>query len=208
MDIKDTTAEKSIKDNPLQSVLLKLSKLATAAYMVTAFIDDKDPVKWKIREKCLSLMSDTEILNEQKIIGHIDRMVYLLDIVLVNELASRMNFSLLKQEYLALRGQVTKSTLLNLTERRRSPGGGASPSLSGPSGASNSSNKAPEASSSRQGAILQKLKNRGGWLSITEIKETLPDWSAKIIQRELQALVLAGKVKRIGEKRWSRYAVD
>lgn len=175
--------------------------------MVTAFIEDKDPVKWKIREKCLSLMSDIEILNEQKVIGHIDRMVHLLDVVLINDLASRMNFSLLKQEYLALREQLLKSQPVLGQEKRRSPSASAAAKLPNSASLING-NKATEGASSRQGAILQSLKNRGGWLSIKEINEILPEWSAKILQRELQALVLSGKVRRVGEKRWSRYAVD
>lgn len=205
MDIKDTTLEKNIKDNALGFVLLKLSKLASAAYMITAYIEDKDPVKWKIREKCLSLMSDIEVLNEQKVIGHIERMVHLLDVVLVNDLASRMNFSLLKQEYLALQSQLAKNQLTSapLSEKRRPSRSNLGAAPIGPT-----NQREAKRASSRQEAILQGLKTRGGWLSIKEVNEIMPEWSAKIIQRELQSLVLNGKVRRVGEKRWSRYSVD
>lgn len=52
-------------------------------------------------------------------------------------------------------------------------------------------------------AILQA----GGALGIKEIVARLPDYSEKMIQRELAVLVRTGRVKKDGFKRWSKYAL-
>ncbi len=55
--------------------------------------------------------------------------------------------------------------------------------------------------------ILSVLRS-GGALGIKDIAANLPEYSEKMIQRELLGLVGAGKVKKIGLKRWSKYSVS
>ena len=43
--------------------------------------------------------------------------------------------------------------------------------------------------------------------SIRDVAAQLPEYSEKMIQRELADLVLSGKVRKEGEKRWSTYSV-
>lgn len=52
--------------------------------------------------------------------------------------------------------------------------------------------------------ILDILK-LGGMLGIRDIAANLPQYSEKMVQRELAELVDIGKVRKIGAKRWSRY---
>ena len=59
--------------------------------------------------------------------------------------------------------------------------------------------------SMRSDAILQTLRSHGE-LGIREIASNLPEYSEKMIQRELVEMVLIGKVKKTGSKRWSRYS--
>lgn len=54
--------------------------------------------------------------------------------------------------------------------------------------------------------ILDVLRT-GGNLGIKDIVANLPEYSEKMIQRELLVLVRDGKVKKSGLKRWSRYSV-
>lgn len=54
--------------------------------------------------------------------------------------------------------------------------------------------------------ILDVLRS-GHDFSIRDICVRLPDYSEKMIQRELAALVADGRVKKDGLKRWSRYSV-
>jgi len=58
----------------------------------------------------------------------------------------------------------------------------------------------------RASQILDILK-LGGVLGIRDISANLPQYSEKMIQRELVDLVLAHKVTKIGAKRWSRYQI-
>ncbi|MBI5458068.1 hypothetical protein HY971_05090 [Candidatus Kaiserbacteria bacterium] len=60
--------------------------------------------------------------------------------------------------------------------------------------------------STRSGAIVEVLKVSGE-LGIRDIASNLPEYSEKMIQRELGRLVLLGKVKKTGLKRWSRYSL-
>lgn len=54
--------------------------------------------------------------------------------------------------------------------------------------------------------ILDILRS-GGTLGIRDIASNLPEYSEKMIQRELAILVSMGKVNKIGAKRWSKYSV-
>lgn len=58
----------------------------------------------------------------------------------------------------------------------------------------------------RREAILSILKAKGPSY-IKDISTVIRDVSEKTIQRELQALVEAGKVTRTGERRWTTYAI-
>lgn len=53
-------------------------------------------------------------------------------------------------------------------------------------------------------SILNILKSQG-IVGIKDIAANLPEYSEKMIQRELAQLVSLGRVKKIGFKRWSRY---
>ena len=55
-------------------------------------------------------------------------------------------------------------------------------------------------------SILEILKSTGS-MGIKEICSNLPEYSEKMIQRELLQLVADGKVLKSGLKRWSRYSV-
>ncbi|MFZ2555676.1 MAG: hypothetical protein WAZ27_01950 [Minisyncoccia bacterium] len=63
-----------------------------------------------------------------------------------------------------------------------------------------------EASSGGQRSeIILDILKTGGVLGIRDISSNLPQYSEKMIQRELSNLVDSGRVRKIGAKRWSRY---
>lgn len=70
-------------------------------------------------------------------------------------------------------------------------------------GTSNNSDR----ESDRSGRILDILRV-GGELGIKDISMNLPQYSEKMIQRELADLVEAKTVVKVGEKRWSRYRIS
>lgn len=58
----------------------------------------------------------------------------------------------------------------------------------------------------RAQSIIEVLQS-GGSLGIKDIASNLPEYSEKMIQRELSELVAQGKVVKAGLKRWSKYSV-
>lgn len=54
---------------------------------------------------------------------------------------------------------------------------------------------------------IMDILRSGGVLGIKDIVSNLPEYSEKMIQRELAALTEVGKVRKIGAKRWSKYSV-
>lgn len=58
----------------------------------------------------------------------------------------------------------------------------------------------------RTQSIMDVLRS-GGSLGIKDISANLPEYSEKMIQRELAELVALGQVKKAGLKRWSRYSL-
>lgn len=60
--------------------------------------------------------------------------------------------------------------------------------------------------SNRQNIILSLLRKKSN-LTIKDISEVVKDCSEKTIQRELISFISGGIVKRVGERRWSRYSL-
>lgn len=58
----------------------------------------------------------------------------------------------------------------------------------------------------RRQNIIEVLQS-GGLMGIKDICTNLPEYSEKMIQRELAELVEGGKVRKAGLKRWSRYSI-
>ncbi|MBI5134507.1 MAG: hypothetical protein HZA81_03965 [Candidatus Taylorbacteria bacterium] len=93
-------------------VYRKTEKLVTAVYMITNFIKDNEPLKWKIRENALSLMAlnisfNTVSLAERKDLikeyqGLSLEIVSLASIAHHSGLISEMNYSILSREFTAL----------------------------------------------------------------------------------------------------------
>ncbi len=62
-------------------------------------------------------------------------------------------------------------------------------------------------SSERKPKILEIIKTKGE-VNVQDIMGSFPDVSSKTIQRELTALVDENILKRVGEKRWSKYSLS
>jgi predicted transcriptional regulator len=60
--------------------------------------------------------------------------------------------------------------------------------------------------SGRAKVIIEVLRS-GGAMGIRDVASNLPEFSEKMIQRELAVLVQEGLVVKQGEKRWSRYSL-
>jgi hypothetical protein len=116
-NIKNTP--KHNNEEQLQSQLLRVDKIVMALYMVTDFIDDREPLKFKLRNLGLEIVSlikknySDQVANffgtpgsgysrylvAEKITGEI---VSLLDIAGAVGIISEMNYLILKNEFMAI----------------------------------------------------------------------------------------------------------
>jgi len=71
----------------------------------------------------------------------------------------------------------------------------------------NNSEKDVFKKTNRQNIILGLLKKKKD-LTIKDIAEVIRDCSEKTIQRELLALIALGVLKKVGERRWSKYSLN
>jgi len=91
----------------------KTEKLTTALYMVTSFLSDTEPLKWKLRGCGIDLLSDMTTVRNSSVSEvenifadyslAIEEMVSLLEVGVSAKLISEMNFAILKKEYISLK---------------------------------------------------------------------------------------------------------
>jgi hypothetical protein len=208
--------DKSIKDSKRQFVLLKSEKLSAALHLVTGFLNDKEPLKWELRERSLALMAEVKESNWDKAQASIGHILSLLEVVLVNQYVSEMNFSVLKKEYQSLQDFLEQNLLTRLSasdwlkvksEKALSPFPAVAPPLSAGAAAPAPAAPASNFNAARQKKIIDFIKQQGRQTSIGELSAAVPGVSSKTIQRELLDLVRQGVLTKVGERRWSRYAL-
>lgn len=121
LEQKDT----NIKDAKI--VAIKGQRLSRAIYLVSSFFSDHDPIKWRIREKVIDLLNDSNFFGQNlkdnnddksvslesnivlnKLNGHLDQLSSLMELALTGGVVSEMNFSVLKQEISNLLEMVEK----------------------------------------------------------------------------------------------------
>lgn len=96
----------------------KTEKLVTAVYMITNFIKDNEPLKWRIREKALELLSLNISFNTVSLSDRKDLLkkyqAYSIEIVSLSSIAhhagliSEMNFEILRREFNSLVSTIEK----------------------------------------------------------------------------------------------------
>jgi hypothetical protein len=199
--------------------ILKLEKLVSALYLVTNSFSDSEPIKWRLRDLGLSLLSHITPPSYSlgQLLSPMEQVIALCDIARLNSGASQMNFEIIKQEFSSLRDRLSlrektefpanlpSLSLPNMTNSYRSNQptlpqrsmGATKTRENGSIGTSNSNN--------RQELIYRIIKQSGP-LSIKDIAQNVPGVSSKTVQRELVSLVQSGRLKREGDRRWSRYS--
>jgi len=115
----------SISDNPARwskYVSLKGQKLTQAVYLVTSLFPDSEPLKWRLRDVSLDILSDISMLQPANYLGQdlsaghqispifktsvlesatdkISQLLSWLEVSLAGNFASDLNLALLRQEY-------------------------------------------------------------------------------------------------------------
>lgn len=202
----------------------RTEKLVSALYLLTSFFDDKEPMKWRLRELGGRLVSSS---YGQSVVTDI---IGLLKVSRNAGLISDTNFDIIHREFLVLdsQGQSIADVLRGIgdaepvksinvpnisreiTERASLPAVFHKPQTTfikdkitrEPS----ESGAVAVKKNGRQGTILSLLKKKQE-IMIKDVTPLIEGVSEKTIQRELLSMVSQGILKKEGEKRWSRYTL-
>jgi len=273
---KDTEESQKVNDltttdSQLWLMHKKVEKMTMAIYMITDFFNDNEPLKWDLRKQSivfLSLMTLSagthHVSNKGQILAQlmstISGILPLLELALHANLISPINYSILKDEYLALSSKIrSRSEGISVADSFVFPDNFFKEDALGESGELNKireptfpghkrhdkrhfknhqhksgdsggyfrnhalkirgNERSPtntqnyltepkqEKKSMRQESILRLLEAKGE-LTIKDMLSVISDCSGKTIQRELVSLIEKRVVQKIGERRWSRYALN
>lgn len=192
----------------------KPEKLASAIYLITAFLSDQEPLKWKLRAFATELVSFSVSLKERQVTiletkGIVLKIMGLLSVANNVGLISAENCSLMQGELVKyadiLDDSVNISGFLNIEfpkqniEQLEESHRIRDKSLKKFGAVSVKKN-------GRQGVIITLLKRKKE-VMIKDISPLISDCSDKTIQRELSLMVKTGILRKVGEKRWSRYSL-
>lgn len=198
--------EGNIKDNS------KGHKISAALYLVTNHLSDTDPLKNALRSDAVSLLSETHAVSSTAI-----RIQHLLETAVLAGLISEKNASIISLE---LRHYVV--TIVNQEDgvselftpvfeavpAKPKPLIGMTYNVRDQTFSTHIKNPVlNENKSKRQETILSFIKEHKS-AGIKDIAALFTDMSEKTVQRELGALVNAGKITKRGEKRWSIYMIS
>ncbi len=206
-------------------VLKKTEKIASAAYLVSGFFDDKEPLKWDIRTLSSRIVSKAAHVKD--ITADACELLALFSVARAAGLVSDTNYEIFSAEVEKLLSHAEKmpvnlafSGLFTLEEptptsqpkeqliRDRS----SEPALLRPVEDKPKEKVLREfgavavKKNTRQSIIINLLKRKRD-VMIKDISPLIEGVSEKTIQRELLSMVDQGIVRKEGEKRWSRYSL-
>lgn len=217
--------DKNLKDINMEAK--RTEKLASALYLLTSFFDDKEPMKWRLRElgsKLIAMRDNRNIVLE---------VVSLLTVAKNAGLISDTNYEIIYREFAKLApenltiGDIFRKvdegeTYKAIPEARgtqktveKTEYNTEKPSLYVSSSVAKSESikdKTPKdgvvaaKKNSRQNTILSLLKKKKE-IQVADVTPFIEGVSEKTIQRELLTMVSSGILRKEGEKRWSRYSL-
>lgn len=193
----------------------KLESLSSAIYLITGFFNESEPMKWRLRMLAGDLVSNT-IKDKYSIAREIRS---LFGVAKIAGLVSDTNHEIMVRELskLASQNEIPWDNLLfkgSEAERRpllepRQPQSVKDNTVAKPLVERSALKEFGAVSikkNSRQSVIIGLLKRKKE-IMIKDVSPLISGCSEKTIQRELSAMVAAGILKKIGEKRWSRYTL-
>lgn len=219
------------KNNDFVSVYNKSYRLAAAVFMISNVIDENEQLKTKIKNLSLNLVSvsvnlkDISFLDAKKIIVELEKnsleLMSMLDIASISGLISKMNASVLREEFqlfvlelgkfleklennrvISVKGvfeaSIDTSEKINVLERLEKK-----ERLNNLENGKNHNHKRKDL---RKNTILEFIKGHNS-ASIKDIMPNIIGCSEKTIQRELIHLIKDKKIIKTGERRWSKYTI-
>src|SRR3989344_6428652 len=207
----------------------KAQKIVSALYLITDLIKDSDALKWEIREEGISFVSDAILFNttlpierehaSSSFFSSAEKIVSFLKIADISSMISRMNITIVIHEIESLTEFIKKSEwgeghppgyILSdsffATDTPLSIDKGQRNVLRTSDMARNKTNQVKDRKNERQENIINMLKKDSN-LTIKDFAKVIRGFSEKTIQRELLLLVEQGLVKKMGERKWSKYSL-
>lgn len=222
-------------------------RLVAAIFTITNLMEENEELRTKIKKLSLELVSesvnlkDIDVTDAYKTIGKLERcsleLMSILDIASITGLISKMNGSILKEEFqsfvsdlkvFAMDFEINDSASIKniFTEADLRVGVAVSglPTAGVHNGAFlngknnneieqknnpgnlNKHNNGHKRKNLRKNAIIEFIKGHNE-VNIKDIASNIVGCSEKTIQRELTELIEGGKIKRVGERRWSKYSI-
>ena len=192
----------------------KPEKLASALYLITSFLNDQEPLKWKLRSLATDLVSVTMSLKEKQIVSPVLRDIILnitglLSVAKNVGLVSAENNDLMQEECIKYIDAIGYPK--NISDILKS--GSPVPEIKRLEEVSVLKDKSLKEfgavsvkKNSRQNVIIALLKRKKE-IMIKDVSPLIGGCGEKTIQRELSTMVQAGILRKMGEKRWSRYTL-
>lgn len=123
----DNQKDNQIKDDKYLS--LKVQKLTQAIYLVTSLINDNEPIKWRLREEALDILSDMTLSHDhhvsplyklpglETVLLKVNHLLSFLEVSLAANFVSEMNLLLLRKEYSVLKQSLEEKVRENNVDR-------------------------------------------------------------------------------------------
>ncbi|MEK7227338.1 MAG: hypothetical protein AAB641_00380 [Patescibacteria group bacterium] len=210
----------------MSNINQKAERLASALYLITGFFNDQEPLKWKLRALAADFVV-SERIKDKSIISR--EALSLLSLAKNSALISETNHAIVSGELLKF-GQESEKYLddsffkESRADERALVQSAKLELIKDKNIEEKLSYLPPESKSelkektlkefgavsvkrnSRQSTIIGLLKRKKE-IMIKDVSPLISGCSEKTIQRELLAMVAAGILRKIGEKRWSRYSL-
>ena len=187
----------------------KALKITEALYRTTDLFSDAEPLKWSLRQTAVDILNSSpqDIVKLEILVKNL---LLKLELAAGGTFISKMNFDVLKREYSNLLSEAMSykdgyQALLDNIARPIESEVVSDDIVMDKRVGELSQAHAPN--NERREALLFALKQKGP-SSVGALVGTLENQiSEKTIQRELNAMVVAGLVKKDGEKRWRKYFI-
>lgn len=229
--------EITTKNFNFMDIYSKSYRLAAAVFLISNVIDQNEELRTKMKKLSLDLVSmsvnlkDINFNQARSLLKDIERnsleLISMLDIASVSGLISKMNGQVIKDEFnsfiselnvfadkfnedknssvksifsepiiSSIENDLKKSYVLEKSE----DAGFLNASFGKKNG------NGHKRKDTRKNTILDFIKGHNN-VSIKDIVPNITGCSEKTIQRELIALINENKIKKVGERRWSRYSI-
>lgn len=210
----------------MTETLAKSHKIASAVYLITGFFNDLEPLKWKLRSLSADLVSN----QEKDKVNILRDLGALFSVAKSANLISEANYEILSREVTRFQ-ETLENPLDKELFREVAPVERTLPPTSIPQEVKDKTiqetqrgelltdlnsktfkefgawSRPTVKKNSRQSVIIGLLKRKKE-IMIKDVSPLISGCSEKTIQRELSAMVTAGILRKIGEKRWSRYRLS